>query len=473
MDGFVMHIFGIVIRDLHREGHHCNYFNSLEGEHESETSSKVPNAKSLLVEALRRNPCNWSCWLDLADICMKEGTPPPSWPFTGVEHKSNHVISLDRKDLGYYMYQFFLVHINLEQQLGNVAYEILQELAIKFPSSEYVAVGLALAHYSMRNYDLSQVIFEGVRERDPYRLENLDTYSNILYVKENKSELSHLSHLVSKVNKFAPETCCIIGNYYSLKGQHEKSVLFFRRAVMRNSKYLSAWTLMGHECVELRNTSAAVQCYRKAIDACPFDYRAWYGLGQTYEMLHLYQYSLYYYKKASFLRPTDSRMWCAVGNCLLKLGMKSQAIKSFEYASNGDSDERWALMELARLHREEGRSARAAFYYYKFMFIAGVMLSNLVDLYTKCEKCDDYVSSRAVASTSSVDFSIDQCILKDIEMNADKSEALLYLASFCKNIGQYSASMEYCSRLLDFGGPESVSAKALLREMRNLENPSM
>ena len=58
-------------------------------------------------------------------------------------------------------------------------------------------------------------------------------------------------------------------------------------------------------------------------------------------------------------------------------------------------------------------------------------------------------------------------------MNADKSEALLYLALFCKSIGQYSASIEYCSRLLDFGGPESVSAKALLREMRNLENPSM
>merc|ERR1711916_367591 len=144
-------------------------------------------------------------------------------------------------------YQFFLVHVNLEQQIGNAALEILQNLVSIFPSSEYVAVGLALAHYSMRNYDHAQVIFEGVRERDPYRLENLDTYSNILYVKENKSELSHL---VSKVNKFAPETCCIIGNYYSLKGQHEKSVLFFRRAVTRNSKYLSAWTLTGHECVE-------------------------------------------------------------------------------------------------------------------------------------------------------------------------------------------------------------------------------
>jgi hypothetical protein len=80
---------------------------------------------------------------------------------------------------------------------------------------------------------------------------------------------------------------------------------------------------MGHEYVEMRNTAAAVQCYRKvlslfylfctgkkadihdsktnfnigfpllhilqAVEVCTSDYRAWYGLGQTYEMLHLYQ----------------------------------------------------------------------------------------------------------------------------------------------------------------------------------------
>jgi tetratricopeptide (TPR) repeat protein len=51
----------------------------------------------------------------------------------------------------------------------------------------------------------------------------------------------------------------------------------------------------------------------QAVDVSSKDYRAWYGLGQTYEMLHLYQYALYYYKKAAYLKPADARMWCAVG----------------------------------------------------------------------------------------------------------------------------------------------------------------
>ena len=51
----------------------------------------------------------------------------------------------------------------------------------------------------------------------------MDTYSNILYVKEQFAALSHLAHRVAAADKYRPETCCIIGNYYSLKGQHEKA----------------------------------------------------------------------------------------------------------------------------------------------------------------------------------------------------------------------------------------------------------
>lgn len=50
----------------------------------------------------------------------------------------------------------------------------------------------------------------------------MDGYSNILYVKEALATLSSLAHRTVLTDKYRPETCCIIGNYYSLKGQHEK-----------------------------------------------------------------------------------------------------------------------------------------------------------------------------------------------------------------------------------------------------------
>lgn len=34
--------------------------------------------------------------------------------------------------------------------------------------------------------------------------------------------------------------------------------MYFRRALKLNRNYLSAWTLMGHEYVEMKNTPAAI-----------------------------------------------------------------------------------------------------------------------------------------------------------------------------------------------------------------------
>jgi len=59
---------------------------------------------------------------------------------------------------------------------------------------------------------------------------------------------------------------------------------------------------MGHEFLEMGNTHAALEAYRRAVDINPRDYRAWFGLGQSYEMLRMSYYSLYYYQRATALR---------------------------------------------------------------------------------------------------------------------------------------------------------------------------
>ena len=51
----------------------------------------------------------------------------------------------------------------------------------------------------------------------------MDEYSNILYVKESPAAMSHLAHRVALDDKYRPESCCIIGNYYSLSAMHEKA----------------------------------------------------------------------------------------------------------------------------------------------------------------------------------------------------------------------------------------------------------
>jgi len=137
--------------------------------------------------------------------------------------------------------------------------------------------------------------------------------------------------------RLLPESCVVIGNYYSLLSLHEKAVQYFRRALTLDRTCLSAWTLMGHEYVELKNTHAAIESYRRAVDVNRRDYRAWYGLGQTYEVLEMHAYALWYYKKAAGLRPWDGKMWMAVGSCLQKMGNERDGIKALKRALLADS----------------------------------------------------------------------------------------------------------------------------------------
>ena len=46
----------------------------------------------------------------------------------------------------------------------------------------------------MRQVDQAVTYFKQLGTVDPYRLDNLDTYSNLLYVKEQRVELAHLAH---------------------------------------------------------------------------------------------------------------------------------------------------------------------------------------------------------------------------------------------------------------------------------------
>jgi anaphase-promoting complex subunit 8 len=68
----------------------------------------------------------------------------------------------------------------------------------------------------------AQEIFSEVLRTNPQRIDSLDKYSNILHVSKQTPKLSFLAQLTTSVDKFRPETCCVVGNYYSRTSQHEK-----------------------------------------------------------------------------------------------------------------------------------------------------------------------------------------------------------------------------------------------------------
>ncbi|KAH6611237.1 anaphase-promoting complex subunit 8 [Trichoderma cornu-damae] len=279
-------------------------------------------ALELLIRSVHKCPMNWGCWLEMTSLISRvEDLNRIS------RHCPQNIVSF-----------MFHLHTSLElyQHSAGLATSLDQLISI-FPSSSFLLACNALLAYHAKDLMAAEQHFSRLLSLHPHRLDSLDHYSNILYVLNLRPKLAFLAHLCSSVDKFRPESCVVIGNYYSLLSMHEKAVGYFRRALTLDRSCLSAWTLMGHEYVELKNTHAAIESYRRAVDVNRRDYRAWYGLGQTYEMLEMHTYSLWYYKKAAGLRPWDGKMWMAVGSCLQKMGRERDGIKALKRALLADA----------------------------------------------------------------------------------------------------------------------------------------
>lgn len=229
----------------------------------------------------------------------------------------------------------FIFHVSASQELYSANEQIhgsLSQILSIFPASAFLKTQRALLHYHNKDFDDAEQIFSDLLISDPHRVDHLDNYSNILYVMGMRPKLAFLAQLATATDKFRPETCCVVGNYYSLKSEHEKAVMYFRRALTLDRTFLSAWTLMGHEFVEMKNTHAAIESYRRAVDVNRKDYRAWYGLGQTYEVLEMHSYALFYHQRAAALRPYDPKLWMAVGQCFGKVGKVMNGIRAYKRA---------------------------------------------------------------------------------------------------------------------------------------------
>jgi hypothetical protein len=64
------------------------------------------------------------------------------------------------------------------------------------------------------DYDLSLQMFTTMRAVDPFRTDEVDTYSNILYTMKKQADLSQLAQHFMTVNKDRPEVSLVIGELW-------------------------------------------------------------------------------------------------------------------------------------------------------------------------------------------------------------------------------------------------------------------
>jgi anaphase-promoting complex subunit 8 len=371
LDAFGLYVYGMVLAaNPHNVMKHRNTTtdnnNNIDSNKNHAHNTPVPTAASILIQSILKFPYNWSAWLDLAscivsnDMSSTSSSTNTTATTTMIEQEIEELI---QPILGeHYMYHFFCAHIYCERHNyydAMLIYEQWMDVSL-FTASPYLRSQYAICCFHMRNYTTAKTVLQELHITIPYRLEAMDVYSNVLYVLEDSVALSQLAHVAVLVDKYRAETCCIIGNYYSIKKHRAKAIQHFQRALLLDRTFTSAYTLIGHEYVEWKQTANAMDSYRKAVQISPRDYRAWYGLGQTYELLNMNLHALYYYKQATQLRPYDPLMWCALGSTYTQINRPSDAIMAYERALQQNEYEMFATQKLAVLYHNNHRMEDAA-----------------------------------------------------------------------------------------------------------------
>ncbi|KAE8348763.1 anaphase promoting complex subunit 8 [Aspergillus coremiiformis] len=430
-------------------------------------------AKKWLIRSVHLNPFHWGAWQELNDLLSST-------------EDLKQVVDLLPQNI-----MTLLFHVYCSQELYQATedtYQALSELETIFPNSAFLMTQRALLYYHSKDFEEASRIFTEILITSPHRLDSLDHYSNILYVMGARPQLAFVAQVATATDKFRPETCCVVGNYYSLKSEHEKAVMYFRRALTLDRNFLSAWTLMGHEYIEMKNTHAAIESYRRAVDVNRKDYRAWYGLGQAYEVLDMSFYALFYYQRAAALRPYDPKMWQAVGSCYAKMGRVPQSIKALKralvagsyYAEDpsqmGGSGRKIldpeTLHQIATLYERLGDEEEAAAYMELTLQQESGQMPVEDDDASSDNENDDTQSevgtkqaSRGARQSSSFNQNDDDDSWHGTGPTVTTSKARLWLARWALRNGDLERADQLAGELCQ-DGVEVEEAKALMRDVR-------
>ena len=90
--------------------------------------------------------------------------------------------------------------------------DILNSITRQFPSNSHVQLLQAMYHYSRREFEVAAELFQNYYDGfGGSCIDCVDIYSNILYLNEDAVSLSLLAQRCLLVDKYRPETCCVMG----------------------------------------------------------------------------------------------------------------------------------------------------------------------------------------------------------------------------------------------------------------------
>jgi anaphase-promoting complex subunit 3 len=165
---------------------------------------------------------------------------------------------------------------------------------------------VARAYFEQHAYIKASDTFKKIRNLEPFRLDSMDIYGTCLWHLKKKVELSFLGKQLEEIDKVAPQTWCVVGNYFSVLQEYESAIQAFKRAVQVDPHFTYAHTLLGHEYLVNDDLDASAESFQYAFQSNPRHYNAIFGLGLIEKKQEKYLLAEHFFRLALAITPNNS-----------------------------------------------------------------------------------------------------------------------------------------------------------------------
>ncbi|OHT14189.1 TPR Domain containing protein [Tritrichomonas foetus] len=217
----------------------------------------------------------------------------------------------------------------------------------------------AIYYFNRSRYLESASVFRQLYETHPYCVDGLDIYSTALWQLKDSNELNLLAKKSISMAPNRPEPWIVMGNCLSLQQDNEEAIKMFQRAAKISSSCSYALALAGHEYLLLDMYPEAASSFRTSLDRNPYEWSAWYGLGEVFFRQDNFYAAEYNIRKALDLNPASSILCYVYGMVLRRCRKVDGAITMFQKALELDPTNVMALYQQGLLFYDQGDLEKA------------------------------------------------------------------------------------------------------------------
>ncbi len=142
--------------------------------------------------------------------------------------------------------------------------------------------------------------------------------------------LSEWTYQLSNQKPKLAAEMCRKGFSFSINGQNQKALQYFKKATERDPNDPVAWYGLGYCHAGLNNQQSAIEAYKQAIRVNPYDEVTHFQLGNYYSQLGRHEDAIAAYKEVVRINPEFEAAHFNLGVAYTRLGNYSQSSAAFE-----------------------------------------------------------------------------------------------------------------------------------------------